>query len=446
MRQRMKDGGFAIRQLLDSQPIGTVVLLAVLSTVGLAPAECLAQGGPKPDRLIGRMDADGDGRISRSEWLRPPQVFDRIDRDGDGYATAEELTIFLQNRFSGRSGPQAGSRTGGGRGRTRAGSAPEAPTTGPMDIIDTHVHLGFGPKERDFEAGVAEALSKMPQRHVALAILIPTPQLGSSENRYDHDDLRRVARSDRFRIAGGSGVLGEYLYADGPVSEQDKEAFRRLAQSMVDKGIVAFGEIGLYHFGVPQAGNVFGRVPLDHPLLDVLADVAAKSGIPIDVHFEVLPRSIDLPQHLQGAGNPDHLEANLPQFERFLTRNEKAKIIWAHAGFEALPFRTPRLCMTLLQRHENLFMSIRLTRGSQKKPSAAMDGDGNLKEGWRRLFMAFPDRFVLGGESVYGSSQSHRFENEFVLYQNLLAQLPPSVARKIASSNARAIYRLGTKK
>ena len=425
-----------MRKGSDTRAIGTVVLLVVLATIASAPAECFAQRGPRSQRIIERMDADGDGRIDRSEWLRAPQAFDRIDRDGDGYVTAEELTIFLRHRFSDRGGPGAGPRASG----------TDTSTNGPLEIVDTHVHLGFGPKERNFELAVDEALSKMPQRHVMLAILIPTPQMGSNQNRYDHNELRQVARSDRFRIAGGSGVLGKILYAGGSVSEQDKEAFRTLAQSMVDSGIVAFGEIGLYHFGVPRAGNVFGRVPLDHPLLDVLGDVAARSGIPIDVHFEVVPRDINLPRHLQGAGNPDHLEANLRQFERFLSRNKRAKIVWAHAGYEALPFRTPTLCRTLLQQHENLFMSIRLTKGITKKPSAAMDSDGNLKEEWRQLFIAFPDRFVFGSESVYGSVQSRRFNDEFVLYQNLLARLPPSVAHKIASANAKAIYRLGPKK
>ena len=433
-----------MQKTLDFESIGKACLIAALVLIAFRPDASFAQSGPQPARIIKLMDADGDGRISRSEWRRKPQAFDRIDKDGDGYATLEELGVFLQNRSP--QGGALGMRSGdGGRHREDSAALPTASTANPMDIIDTHVHLGFGPRERDFEAGVQEALSKMPQRHVTLAVLIPTPQLGSDANKYDHDKLQQVARSDRFRIAGGSGVLGEYLYtghAGMTVSKQDKEAFRTLAESLANKGIVAFGEIGLYHFGNPQAGNVFGGVPLDHPLLDVLGDVAARSGVPIDVHFEVVTQSIDLPQHLQGAGNPDHLETNLSQFEGFLSRNKKAKIVWAHVGYEALPFRTPKLCRTLLRRHNNLFMSIRLTRGSDKKPSAAMDGNGNLKEHWRQLFADFPDRFVFGSESMYGSAQSSRFEDEFILYQKLLAQLPPSAAKKIAASNARAIYPL----
>ena len=231
------------------------------------------------------------------------------------------------------------------------------------------------------------------------------------------------------------------LYGPETVSPGQIESFRNLAQSFAEDGIVAFGEIGLYHFAIPRIGNSFGRVPLNHPLLDVLGDVAAKKGIPVDVHFDVVPRDSGLPEQLAGAGNPGYLEANLSQFERFLSRNRKAKIVWAHAGHEATPFRTAELCADLLQRHNNLYMSIRLMRGAPK-PSAAMDSNGRLKNEWKRLFTRFPDRFVFGSESMYGSSMSSMFDHQFVLYQKLLAQLPPTVARKIASENARSIYPL----
>ena len=48
-------------------------------------------GGDRATRLMQR-DADGDGKISRSE-MPPPllELFDQIDTDGDGFLTAEEI-------------------------------------------------------------------------------------------------------------------------------------------------------------------------------------------------------------------------------------------------------------------------------------------------------------------------------------------------------------------
>lgn len=422
-------------------------LSAAISVVGFLPNHSHAQGEPEPELVIQKMDTDGDGRVSQDEWLRPPRVFRRIDRNGDGFVTVEELGSFTRMRSLGGAGSATGTDGNFRPERNRPGTAPavsmpEQETIG-FEIIDTHVHFGAGPAQRDFDAGVAEALSKMPQRHVAMAIIIPTPQVGHGENRYDYKELRRVSRSDRLRVAGGSGVLGRMLYGPENVSADEKKTFRGLAQSLVDEGIVAFGEIGLYHYAIPQIGNRFGHVPLNHPLLDVLGDVAAKSDIPIDVHFDVVPKDTDLPRQLQGADNPEHLEANLREFQQFLSRNRKAKIVWAHVGLEATPFRTAQLCANLLRRHENLFMSIRLMRGAPK-PSAAMDQNGRLKDEWKQLFTTFPNRFVFGSESMYGSSMSAMFDNQFVLYQKLLSQLPPNVARKIASENALKIYSLSS--
>lgn len=55
-----------------------------------------ARGGYGPDgmrdgrggRIFERLDTDGDGKVSRSEFAAS---FDKLDRDGDGYVTREEV-------------------------------------------------------------------------------------------------------------------------------------------------------------------------------------------------------------------------------------------------------------------------------------------------------------------------------------------------------------------
>ena len=416
----------------------------VICLIGFSPGETFAQGGKEPEQVIRKMDTDGDGRISEDEWFRPSQAFRRIDLDKDGFVSAEELRTFAKKRSSDQVNPGANAGDGAAESdnRKKPGLPQPGYDGGPYEIIDTHVHLGAGYRHRNFAAGASAARAKMPGRHVAMAIILPTPQIRYGQNGYSYRELRWVTGSDRFRVAGGSGILGKMLYDSKTATTTQKESFRALAQSLADDGIVAFGEIALYHFALPRMGNLFGYVPLEHPLLDVLGDVAAKSGIPIDVHFDVVPRDARLPDQLAGSGNPSYLKANLDQFKQFLLRNRDAKIVWAHVGFEATPFRTAELCAKLLRRHENLFMSIRLMKGAAR-PSVAMNDNGRLKSEWKHLFTTFPDRFVFGSESMYGSPISSRFDNQFVLYQKLLAQLPPDVARKIASENALSIYPLG---
>ena len=65
--------------------------------------------GAATGRFIGRLDRDGDGKVSRAEFDGPKDHFRVLDRNGDGYLSADEAP----------SGPPPG----GGRGRGRGGTS-----------------------------------------------------------------------------------------------------------------------------------------------------------------------------------------------------------------------------------------------------------------------------------------------------------------------------------
>ena len=46
---------------------------------------------PRGRRALKRLDADGNGAISRQEWTRRPEAFDRLDANKDGQITSDEL-------------------------------------------------------------------------------------------------------------------------------------------------------------------------------------------------------------------------------------------------------------------------------------------------------------------------------------------------------------------
>lgn len=77
-----------------------------------------------PKDVIKRLDNDGDGKVSRDEWPKPPAVFKTIDSNGDGYLTLEELQ----------------SRIGGGNSaeRSKPSGQAAAPSAGSWksDLID----------------------------------------------------------------------------------------------------------------------------------------------------------------------------------------------------------------------------------------------------------------------------------------------------------------------
>jgi hypothetical protein len=62
---------------------------ALLTTAGAAHAQM-----PSPANIIKAWDSDGDGAVSKAEWVaagRPAERFDVVDADHDGKVTAAEL-------------------------------------------------------------------------------------------------------------------------------------------------------------------------------------------------------------------------------------------------------------------------------------------------------------------------------------------------------------------
>ena len=70
------------------------ILASLISMWLLVPVSVDAQ--MSGSMLVNRMDTDGDGRVSKSEFRGRRLPFDQIDIDGDGYATEEEFDQAIQ--------------------------------------------------------------------------------------------------------------------------------------------------------------------------------------------------------------------------------------------------------------------------------------------------------------------------------------------------------------
>lgn len=72
-----------------------LIAAAALSALG-GPA--LAQM-PAPADIVKNWDKDGDGAVSKEEWIaagRPAERFDLVDANKDGKVTAEELETAMK--------------------------------------------------------------------------------------------------------------------------------------------------------------------------------------------------------------------------------------------------------------------------------------------------------------------------------------------------------------
>jgi hypothetical protein len=83
--------------------------VAVLASAGVASAQM-----PAPADIIKQWDTNGDGAVSKDEWVaagRPADRFDAVDTNKDGKITADELGAVFermrQNRQQGGGQPPA---------------------------------------------------------------------------------------------------------------------------------------------------------------------------------------------------------------------------------------------------------------------------------------------------------------------------------------------------
>jgi predicted TIM-barrel fold metal-dependent hydrolase len=120
-----------------------------------------------------------------------------------------------------------------------------------------------------------------------------------------------------------------------------------------------------------------------------------------------------------------HSHSDAEAVERQFAQWPEARILWAHAGFDA-----PDRVAAMLGRHRRLWVDLAFR--SDHASGSTVDA------GWRALFTAFPDRVLLGTDTFtperwYYVGEHARWSREW------LATLPADVAERIAWKNGEAL-------
>ncbi len=332
------------------------------------------------------------------------------------------------------------------------GSGAPAEQSQRIEWIDVHVHL-VGRSGRDYEEAARAALAVMKDEGLRKIVVMPPPRIYGNRPPDDYEDFLPAVneRPARFAFLDGGGSLNPMLQAAGAsaeISAELKRQFEAKAMEILRQGALGFGEIAAHHLSqLPE--HPYESVPADHPLLLLLADIAARNGVVIDLHFDVVVEDTNAPAWMVSPLNPRLFRANLDAFERLLQHNSKAKIVWAHAGSDMFGYWTTDLSRTLLQKYSNLYMSLRMAPGRAPE-NHPLTRDGEIKPAWLRLLNDFPDRFVIGGDQFIVStamrgegpalSFSRRAPITRAQTRKLLEALPPDLARKIGYENAILLY------
>jgi predicted TIM-barrel fold metal-dependent hydrolase len=286
----------------------------------------------------------------------------------------------------------------------------------------------------------------MKRENAVQIVFEPPPFLAATAGKFDAELMLTAAKKypGKILVYGGGGSLNVMIQDAVASGKYDEAAFRKRAEELVRLGVAGFGEISLEHFSQPNVLD-YQYAPANHPLMLALADIAGRTGLPIVVHMEAVPAPMPLPDGLKIPPHPSQLHDNIAAFERLLSHNPKARIIWTHLGADYTGLRTANLCRELLKRHPNLYMEIKVDPLKPGFNSPLPDsGSGTIKPEWLKLFSDFPDRFVIGSDQHYGpKDELFTGRPRWAAAIGLLNQLPAEVKTRIAHDNARLLRPVG---
>jgi hypothetical protein len=291
-----------------------------------------------------------------------------------------------------------------------------------------------------------------------MAIVLPPPQV-DAQPVYDVSAfVTALARHrGRFAYLGGGGMLNAIIHRHAdPASVTDtvKRELAAAADAIIDGGAVGFGEMASLHISAAP-GHPYEFVPADHPLFRVLAEVAARRDVPIDLHMDAVEGEMTTPPRFAAEANPPKLPDTMGALVRLLAHDRKARIVWAHGGSDPLGAMTPATIGRLMDAHPNLFVSLRIVPPQAPVMTNKALNAGGLDPDWKALLTRYPDRFVIGTDSFMASpsvrgsgpglSFAERNTPKLQATVQFLSLLPPDVAGKIRSANAVRIYKLAVR-
>jgi hypothetical protein len=120
-----------------------------------------------------------------------------------------------------------------------------------------------------------------------------------------------------------------------------------------------------------------------------------------------------------------HAHSDADAVDRIFIQNPDARVLWAHSGFEA-----PEDVAAMLRKHKNLKADLAFR--------SEYEAGGKVTPQWRKVFLEFPDRFMLGTDT-YTPERWYYVVDNAESSRQWLADLPPEISRNIAYRNADAL-------
>jgi predicted TIM-barrel fold metal-dependent hydrolase len=248
----------------------------------------------------------------------------------------------------------------------------------PMPIFDAHLHYSHDAWER---LPPAQAVALLREAGLKKAMVSSSSDEGTQKLFAIAPDLVvPVLRPYRSR-----GEIGTWVH--------DRSVVGHMEERLARHRYVGLGE---YH--------VFGA-DADLPVMRRVVQLARERGLLLHSHSDA--------------------EAIDRQFAQW----PEARILWAHAGFDA-----PDKVAPMLRRHRRLWVDLAF-----RSDHATRSADGSTVDaGWRALFIEFPERVLLGTDTF--TPERWFYVGEHARWsRQWLATLPGDVAERIGWKNGEAL-------
>jgi hypothetical protein len=301
-----------------------------------------------------------------------------------------------------------------------------------LPIVDFHTHLNG-----DMET--ARLLELMDRAGVRTMVLMARYYANPRDAGYGSDlQAADFARKHKGRflpfIAGQRGELGRLSLGTWQNPEGASWYLREAEERLRSGEFFGLGEYILFHHaydlrGWGQIGNEV-RLPADSPLMHRISALGAKYGVPVLFHLEAEPEQTE-------------------QAVRLFEANPDTTFIWAHNCGRASADQIRRL----LERFPRLtcdlggMMVTPNDRGGYGRywPKhtpyihlVQADG-GKVYPEMLRLFEDFSDRFLLGTDTAHTPALRF-YEERIEAFRQMLSQMSPATAKRIAHENADRLF------
>lgn len=299
-----------------------------------------------------------------------------------------------------------------------------------LPIIDLHTHLNG-----DMEA--KHLLALMDRTGVRTMVLMARyyRDARSAGNGSDEQALEFARRfPGRFIpfVAGQRGDLGgrnRHVW-EGPTQIGDN--FLRQAERKLQSGhYFGLGEFILRHYDYSNFGTQGGGevdLPVDSYLMHRIAALGAKYAVPVLFHLEAEPeqtqqavRLFEAPEttfiwaHNCGRASADQIRQLLGRYPRLMCDLGGMMVTSERGGYGRYwPKHTPYIHLV------------------------QADG-GKVYPEMLRLFEDFSDRFLLGTDTAH-TPALRSYEERIHAFRQMLSQMTPATARRIAYQNAERLF------